>query len=53
MRFATLLKRNFPLLPMLIARCVTVPSNIVSVGPNTYTLNMTGVDFANPGQYQY
>ena len=30
----------------LLAGCVTIPSNIVSVGPDTYTLNMTGVGFA-------
>jgi hypothetical protein len=29
--------------------CVTIPSNIVSVGPDTYSLNMTGVGFATQG----
>ncbi|MHB8474746.1 MAG: hypothetical protein ACYDBZ_00470 [Steroidobacteraceae bacterium] len=29
--------------------CVTVPSKIISVGPNSYTLNMTGVGFATQG----
>jgi hypothetical protein len=33
----------------LLAGCVTIPSNIVSVGPDTYTLNMTGVGFATQG----
>jgi hypothetical protein len=30
----------------LVAGCVTVPSNIVSVGKDTYQLSMTGVGFA-------
>src|ERR1700679_4125407 len=29
--------------------CVTVPSKIVSIGPDTYSLNMTGVGFATQG----
>lgn len=33
----------------LAASCVTVPSKIVPVGPDTYTLNMTGVGFATQG----
>ncbi len=42
------------LLPFIVvtgalAACVTIPSKIVSVGPNTYSLNMTGVGFATQG----
>jgi hypothetical protein len=29
--------------------CVTVPSKIIEVGPDTYSLNMTGVGFATQG----
>jgi hypothetical protein len=43
------MKRIVFLSPLLIAGCVTVPSNIVSIGPSTYTLNMTGVGFATQG----
>jgi hypothetical protein len=32
-----------------LAACVTVPSKIVSIGPDTYSLNMTGVGFATQG----
>ena len=34
---------------MLLAACVTVPSKVISVGPDTYSLNMTGVGFATQG----
>ena len=34
---------------ILATACVTIPSNIVSVGPDTYSLNMTGVGFATQG----
>jgi hypothetical protein len=34
---------------VLLSACVTVPSKIVSVGPDTYSLNMTGVGFATQG----
>jgi hypothetical protein len=36
-------------LVLLLAACVTVPSKVVSVGPDTYSLNMTGVGFATQG----
>lgn len=29
--------------------CVTIPSKIIEIGPNTYSLNMTGVGFATQG----
>jgi hypothetical protein len=32
-----------------LAGCVTIPSKIVSIGPDTYSLNMTGVGFATQG----
>jgi hypothetical protein len=32
-----------------LGACVTVPSKIVSIGPDTYSLNMTGVGFATQG----
>jgi hypothetical protein len=42
--------RLLPLLPavalVIVAGCVTVPSNIVPVGKDTYQLSMTGVGFA-------
>jgi hypothetical protein len=31
---------------VVVAGCVTVPSNIVPVGKDTYQLSMTGVGFA-------
>jgi hypothetical protein len=34
---------------VFINGCVTIPSNIVAVGPDTYSLNMTGVGFATQG----
>lgn len=34
---------------IVISGCVTVPSKIISVGPDTYSLNMTGVGFATQG----
>jgi hypothetical protein len=34
---------------VLLSACVTVPSKIISVGPDTYSLNMTGVGFATQG----
>jgi hypothetical protein len=30
----------------LVAGCVTVPSNVVPIGKDTYQLSMTGVGFA-------
>jgi hypothetical protein len=43
-------RRLLRLLPavslVIVAGCVTVPSNIVPVGKDTYQLSMTGVDFA-------
>lgn len=32
-----------------LAACATIPSQIVSIGPDTYQLNMTGVGFATQG----
>jgi hypothetical protein len=34
---------------LFLSGCVTIPSNIVSVGPDTYTLSMTGVGLATQG----
>lgn len=33
----------------LIAGCVTIPSKVIEIGPDTYSLNMTGVGFATQG----
>jgi hypothetical protein len=32
-----------------LSACATIPSQIVSIGPDTYQLNMTGVGFATQG----
>lgn len=32
-----------------LVACITVPSKVVSIGPDTYLLNMTGVGFATQG----
>jgi hypothetical protein len=29
--------------------CVTIPSKIIEIGPNTYSLNMTGIGLATQG----
>lgn len=34
---------------LTISGCVTLPSKIIEIGPNTYSLNMTGVGFATQG----
>lgn len=34
---------------VVLAGCVAVPSKVISVGPHTFNLNMTGVGFATQG----
>jgi hypothetical protein len=49
MKVGAKMKRFVTYVCIIISGCVTIPSNIVSVGPDTYTLNMTGVGFATQG----
>jgi hypothetical protein len=37
---------SFALVILILTGCVTVPSNIVPIGKDTYQLSMTGVGFA-------
>jgi hypothetical protein len=32
-----------------VTACVTIPSQVIEIGPSTYSLNMTGVGFATQG----
>jgi Holliday junction resolvasome RuvABC DNA-binding subunit len=34
---------------LALSGCVTIPSKVIEIGPNTYSLNMTGAGFATQG----
>jgi hypothetical protein len=44
--FSRRLRLSSLLAVVIVAGCVTVPSNVVPVGKDTYQLSMTGVGFA-------
>ena len=40
------MKRLFTVISFFLAGCITTPSNVVSVGKDTYQLSATGVGFS-------
>jgi len=43
------MERAILAISLILGGCVTIPSKVVQIGPDTYSLNMTGVGFATQG----